>query len=384
MSHAAALEPIVTAAAYSLTGTGIQRKFVVTSNGMHEVQKAVPSMPRTWIIDQTFHAGVYQSWLSLLLLPYFESLTDGSVYIITPVDPLFLVIDCIYDAPRRFLPASQLFSDLSGRVKRSGMPTPGVTSSKGSASLAGNTWEAAAVHWVQDTLPRIATAQLPLIMDVNSSMGEKSLLYKLSEGKLGAWLATKAVVAARHLAATSETHGAPTAMSSSFSLTSASADTSVESGTAAEGSLKGVQGGLPTTAWLEEGLDLLAEYVGDKPLELARARLGLAVDVVAPPAAAPAAAAGTAQAQDGAKGGQQASQDASGSLQRAAAWASAGSSGSGIIDPSKYRAAAAEGSDAVGGVKRKPEAVQTPAAKRLAKTDTRGMKSMMAFFKTKG
>jgi len=37
--------------------SGIQRKFVVTSDGMYETQKAVPSVPRSWIIDQTMHAG---------------------------------------------------------------------------------------------------------------------------------------------------------------------------------------------------------------------------------------------------------------------------------------------------------------------------------------
>jgi len=308
---------------------------------------------------------------------------DGSLYMFTPVDPLFLVIDCLFEAPRRFLPASQLFSDLYGRVKRSGMATPGVTSSKGSASLAGNTWEAAAVNWVQDTLPAISSKQLNLIMEVNTSMGEGTPLFKLSDAKMASWLATKAVVAARHLAATSEEQGTLSAMSASFSLTSSAVDGPASGGEAPDsGDDKEVSGGgsLPTSAWLEEGLDLIAEYVADAPLALARARLGLVADIVAPtvpPSSVPGA--------DSAAGGEGSASAAgqAASLQRAAAWASAGDGGSSIIDPSKYRAASEEGSSALGGTKRPAEAAQSSAAKRLAKTDTRGMKSMTSFFKTK-
>ncbi len=305
----------------------------------------------------------------------------------TPVDPLFLVIDCLFTEPRRFLPANQLFSDLSGRVKRSGMPTPGVTSSKGSGSLAGTTWDADAVHWVQSALPRIVSAQLPLIMDINDSMGADSLLYRLSDAKVALWLAAKAVATARHLQATSEAQGGgAVAVSNSFSLTSdANAQEGPEAATAAEGGGAATSGGgLPTAAWLEEGLDLLAEYAADAPLALARAKLGLGADSAAPATAAaatgPAAASGNGGERSDAAGDADSS---AASLQKAAAWASAGNSGSSLIDPSKYRAAAADDMAAVGGVKRKPETVQSSAAKRLAKTDTSGMKSMLSFFKSK-
>jgi hypothetical protein len=55
-----------------------------------------------------------------------------------------------------------------------------------------------------------------------------------------------------------------------------------------------------------------------------------------------------------------------------------------VIDPSKYRGAAvAEDEGAVGGAKRKSHSVPSVAAKRLAKADTTGMKSMMSFFTSK-
>jgi hypothetical protein len=57
-------------------GAGIQRKFVATSTGLYEIQKAVPTLPRSWFIGQSIYAGKY-SWttkpaLTHLMLTRFE------------------------------------------------------------------------------------------------------------------------------------------------------------------------------------------------------------------------------------------------------------------------------------------------------------------------
>ena len=93
---------------------------------------------------------------------------DGSMYLITPMDPLFLVLDILSGEPRRFSLLEQLFAGVAAAVKRPGMPTPGVT---GSTTISGSShWDSAAVTWVQTALPSLVQPTLPLIMDVNGAL----------------------------------------------------------------------------------------------------------------------------------------------------------------------------------------------------------------------
>ena len=118
---------------------------------------------------------------------------------------------------------------------------------------------------------------------------------------------------------------------------------------------------IPSWQWLEEAADVLGEYVSPATSQALNERMGLG--------AAPTAAV---------------TKSVDPALAKAAAWA-ASASDSGIIDPSKYRGAGGQpAKEEARGTKR--PATSGPvsvAAKRLAKTDTRGMKSMMSFFAKK-
>lgn len=190
-------------------------------------------------------------------------------------------------------------------------------------------------------------------------MGADNPTYRLNADKVCQWLLAKLLRLARHLQSHGPAPGDQQAAghAAGFTLTGTAQATPPEGPSPAKTSASSPS--LPARQFLEEALDLLSEYVGEELLGAVRRRSGLGGQPATPkPASAPA-------------------------LSKAAAWAAAGA-GSGIIDPSKYRGVAAPsaaGEDR--GTKRKASGPVSVAAKRLAKTDTRGMKSMTSFFAKK-
>lgn len=84
------------------------------------------------------------------------------MYLFTPMDPLFLVIEILSKQPPHFSLLDQLFSGVGASVKR---PSPGVGAPSSASSS--EAWEADAATWAQSALPGIVKHSLPLVMDVN-------------------------------------------------------------------------------------------------------------------------------------------------------------------------------------------------------------------------
>lgn len=209
---------------------------------------------------------------------------------------------------------------------------------------------------------------LSFLCDVNDQFGADTLLYRLNEDKVVLWLRAKARRAAKQVRDDRLAMGAASATADGFNMPEVvRAPASSPGGTEAEDSV------LPED--MMGAIDLVGEYVSSAW----KAKLKASMKV-ATPEAAPACEAAASAARGGAGGGAAASGAAGGSpaVSAAAAW-NAVATESSPDDVKKYTTK--RPSDAAeGGVPKKAKSVQSLAQKRLAKTNTKGMASMMSFF----